>query len=920
MLIGWNATAADIPTQDQAPWLQASTGRKRGVINADEAPTLRTLPAQRTTGGPGSKSNFLSFLAVFICVHLWFCALAGAAAPAAPPLGPVDFRYALPWWQSAVCLPDDPDKILVGKEGQMLLDFYGRALHNFAVVIQPDIEGGARWVRQQTVSARAPIMQTWKDADGVEVLEETFVVTPFRGQSAEPGLLACADDLRRMRREDWAKPAASAASFWRGAEMSQVNNLKPLEYTLTVRPGAKKWIVFGFCEDRRPDPGQRPLLLRAEGAEARTVDPLAEFGANQPGLRTLAAHDENGDGIIEISVGAAPENAGTKPFLNALWVFDAPPPGNPAIIAGEANDRAYVWLPGRARPERRAVILVTLRNPTAAPATRQPVLRVTSTVPVHDPAGEGRIRVGDSTSLTASTRFPAVGKSVGGESVLRLPAITLQPGETRQVAFTVDRHAAAPAPALTVQQAVKLRDAARKWWESADLPYTTVQVPDAGVQALIESSVRNIWQAREIKRGLPAFQVGPTVFRGLWVVDGSFLLESAAMLGRAQDARAGIDYLFSFQRPDGSFEILTIFWKENGIVLWAVTRHALLTQDKTWLRARWPALRRVVQAIHNLRAKASVDPQALDYRLLPPGHVDGGIGNIKEKQPEFSNSYWCLAGLNAAIDAAHWLGENDDAAAWQAEYDDFYATLRGAMKRDTIKDSQGNDYVPLMMANAGNFPPPKGQWAFCHAVYPGQVFPANDPLVASQFAMLRDTEVEGMVFDTGWVKGGIWNYFASFYGHAQLWQGQGHGAARTLYAFARHAAPTRVWREEQLPLGQGNEEHGDMPHNWASAEFIRLATHLIELDRGDELHLLEGFPREWAGPGMVTRLNGVLTPFGPLHLEVRSAADGKQATVKVAQLTARPPTKLVLHLFGLTGKSRTIELPVDRATEMTFQE
>jgi len=39
----------------------------------------------------------------------------------------VDFRYALPWWQTAICLPDDPDKTLVGKEGQLLFDF-GRAM------------------------------------------------------------------------------------------------------------------------------------------------------------------------------------------------------------------------------------------------------------------------------------------------------------------------------------------------------------------------------------------------------------------------------------------------------------------------------------------------------------------------------------------------------------------------------------------------------------------------------------------------------------------------------------------------------------------------------------------------------------------------------------------------------------------------
>ena len=128
--------------------------------------------------------------------------------------------------------------------------------------------------------------------------------------------------------------------------------------------------------------------------------------------------------------------------------------------------------------------------------------------------------------------------------------------------------------------------------------------------------------------------------------------------------------------------------------------------------------------------------------------------------------------------------------------------------------------------------------------------------------MLRATKVEGMVFDTGWIRQGIWTYFASFYGHALLWQAHAREAAEVLYSFAQHSAPTRVWREEQKPVGKGSQEVGDMPHNWASAEFIRLTTHLIELDRGEDLHLLEGFPREWAGPGMVTRLNGVLTPFG----------------------------------------------------------
>ncbi len=110
------------------------------------------------------------------------------------------------------------------------------------------------------------------------------------------------------------------------------------------------------------------------------------------------------------------------------------------------------------------------------------------------------------------------------------------------------------------------------------------------------------------------------------------------------------------------------------------------------------------------------------------------------------------------------------------------------------------------MANEGEELPQRAQWTFCHAVYPGQIFAKDDPLVASTMAMLEATEREGMVYGTGWDATGIWNYFASFYGHAWLWQGNGHKAAQVLYAFANHASPTLVWREEQSLQGREIQE------------------------------------------------------------------------------------------------------------------
>jgi hypothetical protein len=206
-------------------------------------------------------------------------------------------------------------------------------------------------------------------------------------------------------------------------------------------------------------------------------------------------------------------------------------------------------------------------------------------------------------------------------------------------------------------------------------------------------------------------------------------------------------------------------------------------------------------------------------------------------------------------------------------------------------------------------PPQKAQWAFLHSLFPGKVFSAEDPLVQGNMAMLKAVEKESLVQDTGWLKDGIWNYFGSFYGHAWLWLGQGDKATRTLYAFGNHASPLLAWREEQMPVGQGDQVVGDMPHNWASAEFIRLVRHSLILERGNELHLFEAMPAKWARPGAVTRVRDIATEFGPVSLEFRMAKDGASGVLKLTPPQRTPPTRIVLHLDNWSGQTGTMELP-----------
>jgi hypothetical protein len=184
--------------------------------------------------------------------------------------------------------------------------------------------------------------------------------------------------------------------------------------------------------------------------------------------------------------------------------------------------------------------------------------------------------------------------------------------------------------------------------------------------------------------------------------------------------------------------------------------------------------------------------------------------------------------------------------------------------------------------------------------------------------MLEATEQEGMVFGTGWLPDGIWNYFASFYAHAWLWQGRGAKAASSLYAFANHAAPVLCWREEQLPKGQGDRQVGDMPHNWASAEFIRLVRHLLVLERGNELRLCEGLPRAWLQPGRAIRLNRIETDFGPISFTLTTSQDGKKADLEFEPPQRQEPSRIVVDLDGWSANRGLLQLSSARKSRRTI--
>jgi hypothetical protein len=420
---------------------------------------------------------------------------------------------------------------------------------------------------------------------------------------------------------------------------------------------------------------------------------------------------------------------------------------------------------------------------------------------------------------------------------------------------------------------------AREYWQNWK-PFegdVSLKLPGPHGEFLM-ACARNIQQAREVKGGKLTFQVGPTVYRGLWVVDGNFLLEAARYLGYDAGAQEGLDATWLHQEASGG-----VFagggsgmWKDTGIAMFTLVRQAELSQDWSYFRSMQTNVARAVKFLEAKRDEARTDGSVNGhYGLLAPGVGDGGLGGTHS---EFTNTVWVLAGLKAVTEATERLGLPDPAGAKQ-----FYAELRSAFLAAAQKEMRhhpdGFEYLPMLVnedpewtaPNEWDRPRPQtAQWALSHAIYPGLVFAKDDPIVQGHIRLMQACTQEDIPAETGWLPhGGVWNYNAGFVAHVYLWAGLADWARSTFTGFLNHASPLYCWREEQPVRGSLTADYiGDMPHNWASAECVRFLRHILALEDGRDLRLLAGVGEfELAGREPMSAVQSP-TRFGRIDLSL----------------------------------------------------
>ncbi len=468
----------------------------------------------------------------------------------------------------------------------------------------------------------------------------------------------------------------------------------------------------------------------------------------------------------------------------------------------------------------------------------------------------------------------------------------LEPGATLRGAFVIALNHD-ELEKVSVESCEQALAETRDFWKSCVFQKRKLQMPDDSVQEMITACARNLLQARVIKEGLPIFQVGPLVYRGLWVVDGHFMTEAARYLGHDDEADLHWDALLQYRREDGAITIHPYHTKETGIALATLVRLTELSGNWERLRNNWHIIEGAVRRIAEMRQEAAALPESHPcHGLLPESYGDGGVGG---QRPEYTTVLWILAGLRQASLAAKRLGAAN-AQELCKMYEDLLADFQEHAARHMLKTDDGIPYLPIAMFpdehNFGTSPfqdkqlarpwtkiaPAGATWALCHAIYPGEVFRPDDPIVQNLLALNASIDDdEGLPRETGWTHWkGTWSYHASFAAHVALYAGDPAQAVDYLYALANRAATTRVWREEHSLQSHPQVRYvGDMPHNWASAEFIRLVRNLLVMEIGDELHLLRGLPEEWIVAGKQVIVEETPTRFGPVSITVSADEDGE---------------------------------------------
>ena len=159
----------------------------------------------------------------------------------------------------------------------------------------------------------------------------------------------------------------------------------------------------------------------------------------------------------------------------------------------------------------------------------------------------------------------------------------------------------------------------------------------------------------------PALQPGPRRYTRSWIRDGATMSAALLRAGRSEEVKAFIEWYVPFQRKDGFVPCCVdrdgVDWlvehDSHGQLIALIKDYHDFTQDETFLRQLWPAVKRTVLFIQRLREKDGLLPISVSHE-----------GYLAQPVHSYWDDFWMLRGLRDAVTVARVLGKEAEAKRW----------------------------------------------------------------------------------------------------------------------------------------------------------------------------------------------------------------------------------------------------------------
>jgi hypothetical protein len=250
------------------------------------------------------------------------------------------------------------------------------------------------------------------------------------------------------------------------------------------------------------------------------------------------------------------------------------------------------------------------------------------------------------------------------------------------------------------------------------------------------------------------------------------------------------------------------------------------------------------------------------------------------------DDFWGVAGLRCAAE----LLEPDDAkfaTECRAEADEFLGVIE-----NSVPHTPGRRF-PGAMPAAPTRRMDSGAIGSIVADYPLQIFSPGDERMLRTADYLREHSSHAGGFFQHMIHSGINVYLSLHLAQLRLRAGDFRTAWELMDCVAGLASPTGQWPEAIHPR-TGGGCMGDGQHAWAAAEWVMMVRNCFVREEGVELVIASGVRPEW-WTDAPARIGPVLTPFGPVTVQVGAAPGGVEVRVSGAwrgvtpRLQLRPP-------------------------------